>query len=626
MIGLRNFLFILALLAASPVSAFASSLLQDRAYWIDESNTASFHQAVHANYQPYTNTLTKGYLNHPVWLRLQISAVDEHHQPLVLRIRPPFLKNVTLYDPAAYDHEHVIPQQSGRSTPLDSTGFEAIDLGFEIPAMDRVREVYLRIDTPTSLIADIQVLSLSQASQEARHLTLIMSLYIGALLSATMWGLVNFFISRRGLYSLFAFRQIASAAHIVVFTGLYRYLIETDPSNEFSNTIYNVIISLTILPVVLFDVRLLKEFHVRRFYRYLPLAIASLTLLALPLFAYGQTSRGLQLSSTVALFATLSLLIPAFIAKTLPHEPFSRLSIWLLRGGFALTALATLAPVLTLLNGIDLTKISLNLMTAHAGISTIQLMSLLYISSKQREFEFQQKLIEGQVAQSMLAHESKQRVEKENYLAMVTHELRNPLSVIRLLARSENGSDSVQRAVNDMAHIIERVVQSEKFESNQFAICTTDIDLALLLQELRAQHADNPRVFIHSPDPISICSDHNLLLSALNNLIDNALKYSPQGAPVQVSALLVKNGHQDGVQMSVSNEVGDAGVPDTTKLFSKFYRSPGAHRQIGSGLGLYLVKQWVAALGGTLDYRSFVDSSDMTFIEFSLWLPKQPAP
>ena len=120
------------------------------------------------------------------------------------------------------------------------------------------------------------------------------------------------------------------------------------------------------------------------------------------------------------------------------------------------TTITVLAPMLTLLNGLDLTNLSLNLITAHAGISTILLMSLLYISSKQREFNLQQKLIEGQVAQSMLAHESRQRIEKENYLAMVTHELRNPLSVIRLLACSKNGSDSVQRAINDMTHIIDR--------------------------------------------------------------------------------------------------------------------------------------------------------------------------
>lgn len=621
MIGLRNFLFALVLLAGSPVSALASSVLQDRAYWIDESNVASFAQARDADYTGYTNALTKGYLNHPVWLRLQISGVDEP-QPLVLRIRPPFLKSVTLYDPASNKDGDIAPQQSGRSTPLNSTGFETIDLGFVIPALPQARQVYLRIDTPTSVIADIQVLPLSQASTEARHQLLALLLYVGALLSAATWGLINFFISKRGLYGLFVLRQLASTGHIVIFCGLYRYLLADDQGSVFSNGFYYTFACLPILPIVLFDVCLFKEFHVRRFYRYLPLVIASTVLLTIPLLANGQTARALQLGPAIAIMAAASLLLPAFMAKPHSNGPFNKLSLWLLRGGFVLMAILVIAPALILLNGTGLTKLSLNLITAHAGISTILFMSLLYISSKRREFSLQEMLIDGQVAQSMLAYESKQRIEKENYLAMVTHELRNPLSVIQLLAHSGNGSASVRRAINDMTHIIDRVTQSEKLENTQFAICKAEIVLEALLQELCAQHADNPRVLIHNPGSISICSDHNLLLTALNNLIDNALKYSPQDSSIQVHVGLAKNDDQDGVQISVSNEVGDAGVPDATKLFSKFYRSPGAHRQIGSGLGLYLVQQWITALDGEIIYRSFVDSSDKTLIEFSLWLPK----
>lgn len=621
MIWLRHILWVLLFSVAGFASAAPAGLLQERAFWVDESNTADFQQAIHADYQPYANTLAKGYLNHPVWLRLVVSGVDES-QPLVLRLRPPFLKYVTLHDPIAQKLGHTAPQQSGRATPLNSTAFEAIDLGFVIPALPEARDVYLRIDTPTSVIADIQILPIEQALREDRHQILIMLLYVGALLSAATWGLVNFVISRRGLYGLFVLRQAASTVHIVVFTGLYRYLISDHPESAFSIGLYNATICLTIVPIILFDVRLFKEFNVHRFYRNLPLAIASLAMIALALLMLGHTSRALQTSVVISMLGASSLLLPAFMAKSRPGDPFDRVAIWLLRGGFSLTTLIVLMPTLALLLGIDLTNASLNLLIAHAGISTILMMSLLYINSRQREVGFQQMLIEGQVAQTMLAHESRQRIEKENYLAMVTHELRNPLSVIRLLARSKNGSDSIQRAINDMTHIIDRVTQSEKLENSPFAISPTDIDLCALLQELRSQHAENPRVLVHCPEPVSIHSDHNLLLTIVNNLIDNALKYSPPQSPIQVSVAPDLHAQPAGLRICVRNEVGDAGLPDADKLFTKFYRSPGAHRQIGSGLGLYLVRQWITALGGTIDYRNFSDASDHTLIEFALWLPK----
>ena len=64
------------------------------------------------------------------------------------------------------------------------------------------------------------------------------------------------------------------------------------------------------------------------------------------------------------------------------------------------------------------------------------------------------------------------------------------------------------------------------------------------------------------------------------------------------------------------NRIGAAGVPDTTKLFSKYYRSPGARSKSGSGLGLYLTRSISQLLGAQLSYQVERDQ-----VEFSLWVP-----
>jgi signal transduction histidine kinase len=67
---------------------------------------------------------------------------------------------------------------------------------------------------------------------------------------------------------------------------------------------------------------------------------------------------------------------------------------------------------------------------------------------------------------------------------------------------------------------------------------------------------------------------------------------------------------------SIANTPGDSGWPDTDKLFSKYYRSAGAHRTTGSGLGLHLSKNVAVYLGGNLRY-----TPDTQHVRFEFCLP-----
>lgn len=620
MLWLRYCLFIL-LVSLSELSGASSSVgRQNIAYWVDDTRKANIQEALREEYQPYENTLHKGYLGYPIWIKLEIAATTDV-QPLALRIRPSFLGKVTLFDPTAHQDERLSSQQSGRLTPLDSSNFETIDLGFVIPALPVARYVYLLIDTPTSVIVDIEVLPLKIALHEAKNRLILMILYVSVLLTAAVWGLANYLLSRRALYGLFALRQIFSTAHIIFLVGLYRYVMPESLGMGFNNGIYNFVFVTAIFPIILFDAQLLKEFNVRRLYRFLPLALASVNFIGLALLISGDSTQALKLSAIVSLLSMISLLLPAFAAKSNPQEPLNNLALWLIRGGFTITALISFSPVLALL-GLDHGNTSLHLITAHAGISTIQLMLLLCIASKQREFNIQLMLIDAQVAKSMLAQETKQRTEKESYLAMIAHELRNPLSVIRLLAEPSIHSGSIQRAATDMQHIIDRIVESEKFSHESLKIIHSRIEFNFLFSELLARHAQSERIKITPPAPSSFNSDYQLITTILNNLLDNAIKYSAQNSPIDLTISVDTHSDRMGLNFSVSNIIGDAGLPDEAQLFNKYYRSPGAHRQIGSGLGLYLVSQWAQALNGIITYRHFKDEYELTYIQFNLWIPQ----
>jgi two-component system, sensor histidine kinase LadS len=79
-----------------------------------------------------------------------------------------------------------------------------------------------------------------------------------------------------------------------------------------------------------------------------------------------------------------------------------------------------------------------------------------------------------------------------------------------------------------------------------------------------------------------------------SNLVDNALKYSPEGSTISIRVEI----DADEICTVFENEPGAAGRPDPDRAFEKYYRSENAKAQIGSGLGLYVVRGLVELHGG----------------------------
>lgn len=206
---------------------------------------------------------------------------------------------------------------------------------------------------------------------------------------------------------------------------------------------------------------------------------------------------------------------------------------------------------------------------------------------------------------------------------MLVHELRNPLSVIRLkTSENSSGGKAVHQAVLEMAQIIERVEQSETLDHADAPSQRTRVDLGSVLRETAAEHPASSRMGIDAPTGLVVETDEDLLRRILKTLLENAWKYSPDASSIVLAASDKSHDGIDGVQLSILNEAGEAGFPDAGKLFTKYYRSKGAHRRPGSGLGLFLVASWAKALGGTVRYKEVTAENGNPLLCFSLWLPK----
>lgn len=98
-----------------------------------------------------------------------------------------------------------------------------------------------------------------------------------------------------------------------------------------------------------------------------------------------------------------------------------------------------------------------------------------------------------------------------------------------------------------------------------------------------------------------IHSDSQLIFIVLSNLLENACKYAAPDTPITVE---LQHPTETGahVGLLISNTVGKSGWPDKDKMFTKYYRTPGAQRQPGTGLGLFLVRNLMHKLGGNIAY------------------------
>lgn len=217
-----------------------------------------------------------------------------------------------------------------------------------------------------------------------------------------------------------------------------------------------------------------------------------------------------------------------------------------------------------------------------------------------------------------LAEERRLRGEAHRrFVHRLNHELKNPLTAIRAgLANLDphGAADSsatslanVQQQVERLARLVEELRKLADLETSQLE--REPVDLATVVDEAVELARSMPgredrRVQVHvqkvpwSLSPVQ--GDRDLLLLALYNLLDNALKFSPPEAAVEVRA------SEDGSRAAV--EVADTGpgIPaeELPHVAEELYRGRGAQGVEGSGLGLALVDRIAALHGGELILRS----------------------
>ena len=213
---------------------------------------------------------------------------------------------------------------------------------------------------------------------------------------------------------------------------------------------------------------------------------------------------------------------------------------------------------------------------------------------------------------------------RTDFIANVSHELKTPLAVMgnyaTMLQRpglTEEEKNDYARAISEASHrlaqLVTNILKLNKLENQQIFPQTQEFDLGeqlcqCLLQFEDAWERKNLTIETDLQEDVTVRSDPELLSLVWNNLISNAVKFTPEGGTVAVS-LQATAQH---VTVSV-RDTGCGMTPETgMHIFEKFYQGDTSHATQGNGLGLPLVKRVVDILCGEIGVES-VSGQGSTF-------------
>lgn len=232
---------------------------------------------------------------------------------------------------------------------------------------------------------------------------------------------------------------------------------------------------------------------------------------------------------------------------------------------------------------------------------------------------------------------------KDEFLAMLAHELRGPLAPIRnavhLLRMADGNRQATERAcallerqVGQMVRLVDDLLDISRIGGGKLELRRRRIEMAAVAQRVvetvrpLVERSGHHLALTLPPEPLRLEADPDRLTQVFVNLIQNAVKYTPQGGRIEFTAA------RDGDHGIVTVEDTGIGIPaeKLPRIFDLFVQldGPEERRQGGLGLGLTLVKRLVEMHGGTVEARSEGAGKGSAFVvrlPLAAELPGRPA-
>lgn len=619
------------------------------ALWLhsDPSGTQTIEDVANGpqreSFSHLSGAVEKGFTHDTVWVRFTLQRTPEAGGGWLLRLRPARINEATLYAPDG--HGGYAEIQLGDRHPFTDRAVPDHNFVFPIAVAPDAREYYLKLSNagvPLRVEMDVWQ-PVGFARFQKRDYTAIGILLGAALLSVCM-NLIFMSWLRDTLYGHYALYVVTIAALAVARLGyLAEWVLDTRPERVAQavlaiNCLFNTV-------ATLFMARLFG------FHRHWPpashffSAVAAFNLVA---FALALTPLHIRIGPWVSLVTTLSTVFgAAFVVYLLTVRRLSQyllpavaFSVGTLIGLYSLVklwlgdAVPGAAPEHLYLLGSLTHLIVLNVAVAdrtrraerevlrqralalsarieaeHALESTVarRTAELAGANVALRDEIGKRSRLETRLRQS-LEETRKMADQQQEFVSMVSHEFRTPLAVIDAAAQSldlsrfgkestvQRRTERIRRSVLRLSMLIENILIADQLHLDERSLRLQSLDMPALLRQLCEgfNQAGTERLRLTVQRLPEIVADRALIEIALQNLMHNALKYSPPDSSVSVTLA----GIGDAAQIDVTDRGPGVPAADVQHVFEKYFRSDTVATVAGSGLGLHLAREIARRHGG----------------------------
>jgi two-component system sensor histidine kinase SenX3 len=203
---------------------------------------------------------------------------------------------------------------------------------------------------------------------------------------------------------------------------------------------------------------------------------------------------------------------------------------------------------------------------------------------------------------------------RRDFVANVSHELKTPVGAMALLAEallaSADDAETVRRfaekvliEANRLGDMVAELIELSRLQGAERLPNVTDVEVDSIVSEAISRHkvaADNAAIEVRTdaPSDLRVLGDQTLLVTALANLVSNAIAYSPRGSLVTIS----RRRRGDNIEIAVTDRGIGIALEDQERVFERFFRGDKARSRAtgGSGLGLAIVKHVAANHNGSI--------------------------
>jgi signal transduction histidine kinase len=575
----------------------------------DPSAVMVIDEVIEQPFESMAATLARGYSQSAFWLKLTV-APDSHTR--YLRIRPPYLDHVTLYRPNLDDGSGWVVVQNGDRVPMQDRRVWGVSLVFALPAAEQAQTIYLRLQTQSSSLMNVDLLSLQAFQQSEFHTMLLQLLAVAVMLGILIWAALDYSVNRQRIVGLFLLVQVTQIGYVLAIGG-YLPLIFTTATTADQMT--SLVVVLTVTVTLLFHRMLVADFKPSRLALHTLSALVALGAVSLLAVIAGQLQFGLPVASMLVLVLIPLLLWLAFTAKR--NEIPGLLALRLTYVTLACVLFFVMAPIFGIWVSFDIYVWA----TTIQGLLTGLIMAAFLFK---RSMVLQRQSVEDRLqiarVQEKLFSERQRADDQRQFLDMLAHELKTPHGVIQLtldsVALAPMQQKRLHRSLDTMSAVIDRCRLSLQLDEGRLQANLESLDIGETVRDLVLTCQDPARIRLALEHSGNARTDRQLFLVILHNLLDNALKYSTPGSEIHIQTQAHRLSDTPGVCVVFENAVTRSPAQHSETLFEKYFRGANASGQTGSGLGLHLSRRLATIINGQL-WAELSPSG----IKLSLWIP-----